>query len=373
MKNFFPTRAVALGILISAASAAILLQSSPSLADGSFSEGLKLYHQGRYEKALKIFKDLHDHQPSGSGKFQYFMALAEHHQGLEHPALMDLEGAIHTNPSLSFARNPGHVRSLHDRLVKAVEEGQSPLPAPHPTLFSPSRSEGSSHLPMLLLLLAVGGGLIFWALKKREKTQQASLSKDKQEMEETAERLMKAVDKLLEDKNYYLLDHPDRKAAVEAAFHALDPAYRNVLSILREPETPQTNWSERRNRFEAALEPVDQAILSIKNLLGESPASAPTASASSPGPEAGNTPPPPRCRPRWGRPVRFLRTRCPGRPNGPPRTPGKGGLCPCLPHVSCRDGPALSTDGAIPAPRCLLFRRDALHGGRALLRRPHAA
>ncbi len=156
MKNFFPTRAVALGILISAASAAILLQSSPSLADGSFSEGLKLYHQGRYEKALKIFKDLHDHQPSGSGKFQYFMALAEHHQGLEHPALMDLEGAIHTNPSLSFARNPGHVRSLHDRLVKAVEEGQSPLPAPHPTLFSPSRSEGSSHLPMLLLLWLSG-------------------------------------------------------------------------------------------------------------------------------------------------------------------------------------------------------------------------
>ncbi|MCL5952896.1 MAG: hypothetical protein M1509_00100 [Nitrospirae bacterium] len=300
MKNFFPIRAVVLGILLSAASAALLLQSSPALADGSFSEGLKLYHQGHYEKALRIFKDLHDHQPSGSGKFQYFMALAEHHQGLEHPALMDLEGAIHTNPSLSFARNPGHVRSLHDRLVKAVEEGQSPLPAPHPTLFSPSRSEGSSHLPMLLLLLAVGGGLIFWALKKREKTQQSSLSKDKQEMEETAERLMKAVDKLLEDKNYYLLDHPDRKTAVEAAFHALDPAYRNALSILREPETPQTNWSERRNRFEAALEPVDQAILSIKNLLGETPPPPPSAAASSPGAEGGSPPPPPDAAPIGG-------------------------------------------------------------------------
>ncbi len=283
-------RSIALAMLLSGSPALFFAGASPAQAAGNFSEGLKLYHQGQYEKALKVFKDLHDHQPSGSGKFQYFMALAEHHQGLEHPALMDLEGAIHTNPSLTFARNPGHVRSLHTRLMKAVEEGQSPLPPPHPTAFSPSRPEGSSHLPMLLLLLAVGAGLIFWALKKREKTQQAGSSRDKQEMEETAARLMKAVDKLQEDKSYYLLDHPDRKQAVEAAFHALDPSYRNVLSILREPETPTTNWSERKNRFEAALDPVDQAILAIRNVLGEVPASAPH--PPSPPPPAGGSPPP---------------------------------------------------------------------------------
>ena len=288
MTRRYLVRGMILGLVLSGLPATFLAFPSVSHASGSFSEGLRLYHQGQYEKALRIFKDLHDHQPSGSGKFQYFMALAEHHQGLEHPALMDIEGAIHTNPSLSFARNPGHVRSLHARLMKAVEEGQSPLPPPRPPAFSPSRPEGSSHLPMLLLLLAVGAGLIFWALKKREKTQQVSSSRDKQEMEETAARLMKAVDKLEEDKSYYLLDHPDRKPAVDGAFHALDPAYRNVLSILREPETPTTNWSDRRNRFEAALEPVDQAILSIRNVLGEAPASSPANASPSP-----NSPPPP--------------------------------------------------------------------------------
>ena len=283
-------RRMFLGLLLAGALTPCFVIPPLVHAAESFSEGLQLYHQGQYEKALRIFKHLHDHQPSGSGKFQYFMALAEHHQGLEHPALMDLEGAIHTNPSLTFARNPNHVRSLHARLMKAVEEGQSPLPPPHPTVFSPSRSEGSSHLPMLLLLLAVGAGLIFWALKKREKTQQASSSRDKQEMEETAARLMKAVDKLEEDKNYYLLDHPDRKPAVDVAFHALEPAYKNVLSILREPESPTTNWSERRNRFEAALEPVDQAILAIRNVLEEGPA--PSAPNAPPSPtQEGGAPP----------------------------------------------------------------------------------
>jgi len=252
------------------ATASILLVPSLSGA-ADFSEGLRLYHSGKYDKALGVFRDLHRHQPSGTGKFQYFMALSEHHEGLEHPALMDLEGAIHTNPELTFSRNPAHVRSLHSRLLKTIEEGQSPLPPPHPVSFAPAKTEGSSHLIGFLLLLAVGAGLIIWALKRREKTQQVASSRDRQEMEETADRLMKAVDKLIEDKNYYLLDHADRKETVEAAFHALDPAYRTVLGILREPDAPGTDWSERRARFERALEPVDQAIIAIRKVLGEAP------------------------------------------------------------------------------------------------------
>lgn len=238
----------------------------------SFSEGLKLYHEGRFEKAFSVFRDLHRHQPSGTGKFQYFMALSANREGLPHEALMDLEGALRTNPDASFTHNPAHVRTLHARLMREIQEGQSPVPPPHPVDFAIAPPSGSSsHILPLLALFLVGGVLLFLALRRFSQKKEGVSLHDKTEMEETAGRLMKAVDKLIEDKNYYLLDHPQKKEEVEKAFHALDPAYRNVLTILREPESPDTNWTDRRNRFEEALAPVDHAILAIRSTLGESP------------------------------------------------------------------------------------------------------
>ncbi len=245
----------------------------------TFTEGLHLYHRGNYGEAFRIFRELHLHQPSGTGKFQYFMALSEDHQGLEHQALMDLEGAIHTNPDLTFTNNPAHVRSMHARLMHKVIEGQSPVPPPHPVSFPGEPPRSSSHMGLFLLFVAVGGLLIFLALRRMAQKRNISGSRDKEEMEETAGRLMKAVDKLLDDKNYYLLDHPEKKVALEGAFRTIDPLYRNVLNILREPETPTTDWTERRKRFEAALSPVDDAIRNIRSLLGDAQAPSPPVSA----------------------------------------------------------------------------------------------
>jgi hypothetical protein len=248
----------------------LLTGISPAMAKGdSFPHGLRLYHERNYENAYKIFRDLHLHQPSGTGKFQYFMALSAYHEGLANEALMDLEGAIHTNPALTFTNNPNHVRTLHSRLIHQVQEGQSPVPPPHPVSFAPGPTQGSSHFLLLLALFAVGAVLLVLAVKRFSQKKQSSGTQDKADLEETAGRLMKAVDKLIEDKNYYLLDHSNRKDAVEAAFRALDPAYRNVLNILREPDTPMTDWAERKNRFEEALSPVDEAINNIRHVLGE--------------------------------------------------------------------------------------------------------
>ncbi len=258
----------------------------------SFKEGLHLYHTGRYGDALKEFKSLHEHQPSGTGKFQYFMALSEDRLGLEHQAFMDLEGAIHTNPSLTFTNNPGHVRSMHKRLMHQVIEGQSPLPPPHQVTFSGNPEKAPSHAGWFLALLGVGAFLIFLALRKRTQSRIQSGINDKEELEGTAARLMKAVDKVSDDKNYYLLDHPDKKEALEAAFRALDPAYRNVLNILREPETPQTDWSERRTRFEAALAPIDSAILNIRGIMGEAPGVTNNPPLPGQGPSSEEMPPP---------------------------------------------------------------------------------
>ncbi len=260
----------------------------------SFTQGLHLYHTGRYEEALRVFRSLHEHQPSGTGKFQYFMALSEDHQGLEHQALMDLESAIRTNPGLTFTENPAHVRAMHKRLMHQVAEGQSPVPPPHPVSFPEAPAASPSHMGAILLLLAVGAVLLVLAIRKRTQNRAVSESRDKQEMEETAGRLMKAVDKLIDDKNYYLLDHPDKKDALEAAFRSLDPAYRTVLNILREPESPQTDWAERRSRFEAALAPVDAAILNIRGLLGESgppPPSSPSNGSALPPEDSHQIPP----------------------------------------------------------------------------------
>ena len=267
-----------------------------SAGETSFTGGLHLYHTGRYGEALRVFRSLHEHQPSGTGKFQYFMALSEDHQGLEHQALMDLEGAIRTNPGLTFTGNPAHVRNMHKRLMHQVAEGQSLVPPPHPVSFPEAPATSSSHMGAILILLLVGAVLIVLALRKRTQNKALSGSKDKQEMEGTAERLMKAVDKLVDDKNYYLLDHPDKKEALEAAFRSLDPAYRTVLNILREPETPQTDWAERHSRFEAALAPVDAAILNIRNLLGDSREPLPSTPSDNPPLSSGGgspQPPPP--------------------------------------------------------------------------------
>ena len=264
-------------------------------AEATFTEGLHLYHTGHYAEALRIFRTLHRHQPSGTGKFQYFMALSEDHQGLEHQALIDLEGAIHTNPGLTFTNNPAHVRSMHTRLMHRVIEEQSPVPPPHPVSFPGESPRPSSHLGLLLVFVAIGGVLIYLALRRMSQKRERSGTRDKEEMEETAGRLMKAVDKLLDDKTYFLLDHPNKKEALEASFRPLDSAYRNVLNILREPETPQTDWSERRNRFEAALAPVDAAILNIRNLLDEKAEPALSSTAGTlppPGQETGQAAPP---------------------------------------------------------------------------------
>ena len=267
-------------------------------ADVTFTEGLHLYHTGHYGEALRIFRSLHEHQPSGTGKFQYFMALSEDHQGLEHPALLDLEGAIHTNPALTFTNNPAHVRSLHTRLMHQVIEGQSPVPPPHPIAFKSDSPRPTSHLGLFLAFFGIGAVLIFLALRRMSHRVAQSDTRDKEEMEETGARLMKAVDKLSDEKNFYLLDHPEKKGVVEGAFKTLDPAYRDVLTILREPETPQTNWTDRRNRFEAALAPVDAAIINIRKVLEEehdqtsfSGASTSTPS-DQPSPGTASTPPP---------------------------------------------------------------------------------
>ena len=340
----------------------------------SFTQGLHLYHTGRYEEALRVFRSLHEHQPSGTGKFQYFMALSEDHQGLEHQALMDLESAIRTNPGLTFTENPAHVRAMHKRLMHQVAEGQSPVPPPHPVSFPEAPAASPSHMGAILLLLAVGAVLLVLAIRKRTQNRAVSESRDKQEMEETAGRLMKAVDKLIDDKNYYLLDHPDKKDALEAAFRSLDPAYRTVLNILREPESPQTDWAERRSRFEAALAPVDAAILNIRGLLGESgppPSFLPFKRIR---PSARRFPPDPsfrRADHRW-RPMRLLRTGRHGRANCPSRAAGESGLRPGLSDLPRRNGSELPEDRNLPATILLLYRGSALYGRRTFLRRPDA-
>ncbi|MEC4683998.1 MAG: hypothetical protein VST70_10055 [Nitrospirota bacterium] len=293
-------QSTALGILLSYFLIFLTWIAPAHAGQESFTAGLKLYHDGHYEKAFGLFRDLHRHQPSGTGKFQYFMALSAHHQGLENEALMDLEGAIHTNPALTFTNNPNHVRSLHRKLLHKVQEGQSPVPPPHPVSFAQEPVRGSSHILPFLALFGVGAVLLILAVKRFSQKKTMSDTHDKTDMEETAGRLMKAVDKLIEDKNYYLLDHPDRKEVVEGAFRALDQPYRNVLNILREPETPSTNWTERKNRFEEALAPVDASITNIRRVLGEGPEDRSSAVSSQSGippapppPDAGKDIPPP--------------------------------------------------------------------------------
>ncbi len=255
----------------------LLLSSSPVFADSSFHKGLSLYHQGNAEAALNIFRDLHLHQPTGTGKYLYFMALSAHRLREEHDALRYLNDAIKANPSLSFAENRSHVLHLKKTLETELSDAGLQIPpgaslASSPLVPLPSE-HNSSHLVTVALAIVVAiAVLIFVAGKMQGKKAQEDGAHDKKEMEETGGRLMAAVDKLLDEKNYYLLDHPDRKPVLDEAFSELDRSYTAVLSLLKDPAPPGTDWAERHRRFEAALAPVDAAILRIRTLLGEKPA-----------------------------------------------------------------------------------------------------
>ncbi len=254
----------------------IFLSSSPAFADSSFQKGLSLYHQGNAEAALNLFRDLHLHQPTGTGKYLYFMALSAHHLREEHDALRYLNEAIKTNPSLSFSENRDHVLHLRKTLEMELSDSGIQLPSGSSLATSPlvplQPEHSSSHLVTIAILVIFAIAiLIFVAGKMQGKKDQVDGAHHKKEMEETGGRLMTAVDQLRDEKNYYLLDHPDRKAILEEAFSDLDRSYTEVLSLLKGSETPGTDWAERHRRFEAALAPVDSAIIRIRTLLGEKP------------------------------------------------------------------------------------------------------
>ncbi|MHB1606422.1 MAG: hypothetical protein ACYCTV_08525 [Leptospirales bacterium] len=205
------------------------------------------------------------------------MALSAHHLKEEHDALRYLNDAIKTNPSLSFAENRSHVLHLKKNLETELSDAGLQIPpgasltTSSPLVPLPSEQH-SSHLVTIALFFVVAIAiLIFVAGKMQGKKVQEDGSNHKKEMEETGGRLMAAVDKLRDEKNYYLLDHPDRKPVLEQAFSDLDKAYTAVLTLLQAPGTPGTDWAERHRQFEAALVPVDAAIVRIRTLLGEHP------------------------------------------------------------------------------------------------------
>jgi hypothetical protein len=266
-----------------------------ALADASFEKGLSLYHDGNAEAAFNVFRDLHAQTPTGTGKYLYMMSLSAHKMFREHDALRYLNMAISRNPSLSFARNKSHVLHLKRHLEQELANSALQLPATGampPAPLVPIEEHHSSHLMTIgLIVVAAIAVLIFVAGKITGGQARDSGSRHKKEMEETGARLMAAVDKLRDEKNYYLLDKPEKKSVLEAAFSELDKAYVSALMILKEPDTPTTDWNERHGRFETALAPVDTAILRIKTLMGESGASAPPASTVPPEGIAPQAPP----------------------------------------------------------------------------------
>ncbi len=244
-----------------------------SFADANLEKGLSLYHEGNAEAAFNVFRDLHAQSPTGTGKYLYMMALSAHKMFREHDALRYLNMAISRNPSLSFARNKNHVLRLKRHLEQEISNSALQLPATGgmpPAPLAPIEGNHGSHLLTIgLLVVAAIAVLIFVAGKVTGGQARDSGTRHKKEMEETGARLMAAVDKLRDEKNYYLLDKPDKKSVLEAAFSELDKAYVSALMLLKEPDTPTTDWNERHGRFEAALAPVDAAILKIKTLMGE--------------------------------------------------------------------------------------------------------
>ena len=264
----------------------------PAFAETTFEKGLSLYHEGNAEAAFNVFRDLHRHQPTGSGKYLYFMALSSHHLREEHDALRYLDQAIQTNPSLSFAHNRDHVLALRKRLEQELSSQGIPIPdgartASQPLMMGMPAEHHSSHLLTIALVAIVAiGVLLFVAGKMGGQKTKDDGQQHKKEMEETGARLMAAVDKLRDEKNYYLLDHPEKKDALQQAFDRLDQAYTTVLTYLRTPDGPSTNWAVVHQKFEEALTPVDQAILEIRNLMGDKGAAP---SAATPG-ISGNSP-----------------------------------------------------------------------------------
>ena len=270
-----------------------LLLVSPAFSDTSFEKGLSLYHEGNAEAAFNIFRDLHLHQPTGSGKYLYFMALSSHHLREEHDALRYLDQAIQENPSLSFAHNRQHVLALRKRLEQELSDQGLQIPdgartANQPLMMGVPAEHHSSHLLTIALvaILAIGV-LLFVAGKMQGQKTKDDGQQHKKEMEETGARLMAAVDKLRDEKNYYLLDHPEKKAVLENAFGRLDQAYTTVLTCLRTPEGPSTNWAAVHQKFEDSLTPVDQAILEIRNLMGDKVQAAPASSTDTGGTASG--------------------------------------------------------------------------------------
>ncbi|MCL5259280.1 MAG: hypothetical protein M1532_01390 [Nitrospirae bacterium] len=247
----------------------------PAFADSSFEKGLSLYHDGNAEAAFNVFRDLHRHQPTGTGKYLYFMALSSHHLREEHDALRYLNQAIQTNPSLSFAHNRDHVLALRKRLEQELSAQGLPIPdgartASQPLMMGMPAEHHSSHLLTIALIAILAiGVLLFVAGKMGGQKSKDDGQQHKKEMEETGARLMASVDKLRDEKNYYLLDHPEKKEALENAFHRLDQAYTTALTYLRTPDVPSTNWAVIHQKFEESLTPVDQAILEIRNLMGD--------------------------------------------------------------------------------------------------------
>ena len=247
----------------------------PAFSDTSFEKGLSLYHEGNAEAAFNVFRDLHRHQPTGSGKYLYFMALSSHHLREEHDALRYLNQAIKTNPSLSFAHNRQHVLALRKRLEQELSDQDLQIPdgartASQPLMMGVPAEHHSSHLLTIALvaILAIGV-LLFVAGKMGGQKTKDNGQQHKKDMEETGARLMAAVDKLRDEKNYYLLDHPEKKGALDNAFSRLDQSYTTVLTYLRTPESPSTDWASIHQKFEDALTPVDQSILEIRNLMGD--------------------------------------------------------------------------------------------------------
>jgi hypothetical protein len=268
--------------------------SGTAFAAADFDKGLSLYHEGNAEAAFNVFRDLHSQHPTGTGKYLYMMSLSAHKMYREHDALRYLNMAITQNPSLSFARNKSHVLHLKRHLEQELSNSALELPATGglpPAPLAPITEHRSSNLMTIGLIAVVAiAVLIFAAGKITGGRAREAGSLHKKNMEETGARLMAAVDKLRDEKNYYLLDKPDKKAVLEAAFAELDKAYVAALMILKEPDSPQTDWNERHARFEASLVPVDAAILKIRTLMGESAEAAPAPSPSPTAAQASSAP-----------------------------------------------------------------------------------
>ena len=269
----------------------LFLVTPNAMAAQTFEDGLSLYHEGNIEAAFNIFRDLHQSHPTGTGKLLYFMALSSNRLHRHHEALKYLDEAIQANPSLSFARNKAHVETLKKRLER--ESGQLSQDASRNQL-SPASSfaalsqesphGGHSTLMIAIIVVFAIALLIFVAGRLGEKKKSELQNQTKRQMEETGARLIAAIDKLREEKSYYLLDHPDQKNLLEKAFANLDTSYVRVLTIMKETDTQGTDWEDRNRRFEAALAPVDEAIRQIRFIMEPGSAALPS---------SGETPVPP--------------------------------------------------------------------------------